>query len=162
MSWWGEGGGLTPNVVWIGKVEKCSCAGVLVDLSSAWTDDALYGLAWLLQAHQSTKEEREGSIIIYEERMRRGVLERGPPRVKLRNSLVFSFITSARISCAARTPFYSLPKQRYKTVLSTKVLTKGSLEMKFGEQKIENGNFWSGALVTSKLLLWLFSNSTIC
>ena len=83
-------------------------------------------------------------------------METGPPRVKLRNSAVFSFITSARISCGARTPFYSLPKQRYKTVLSTKVLTKGSLEMKFGEQKIENGNFWSGALVTSKLLLWLF------
>ena len=51
-------------LVQIGKEEKCSCAGVLVDLSSAWTDDALYGLAWLLQAQHRTKGERGGSIIL--------------------------------------------------------------------------------------------------
>ena len=35
----------------------------------------------------------------------------GPLRVKLRNSPVFSFITSARISSASRTAFYIPPRK---------------------------------------------------
>ena len=45
----------------------------------------------------------------------------GPLRVKLRNSPVFSFITSARISSASRTAFY-IPPRKGKNSFVLKIL----------------------------------------
>lgn len=106
-------------------VQQCSCAGVpwiyhlagQATLCTAWRGFSRPSIA---------PRGKEGGLLYHIIRGGGGRNEeRGPPRVKLRNSVVFCFITSARISCAARTPFYSPPKQRCKTVLSTKVLTGG-------------------------------------
>ena len=91
------------------------------------TGDALCGLACLLQqAHTITTKEEEDCLSTTsppprneegkKENLRRrrgwkGLDVVGPLRVKLRNSPVFSFITSARISSASRTAFYIPPRK---------------------------------------------------
>ena len=93
------------------------------------TGDALCGLAWLLQqAHTITTKEEEDCLSTTTKEWRGKTLCRkkqnlrrrrgwkgldvvGPLRVKLRNSPVFSFITSARISSASRTAFYIPPRK---------------------------------------------------
>ena len=93
------------------------------------TGDALCGLACLLQqAHTITTKEEEDCLSTTTKEWRGKTLCRkskiwgeqggwkgldvvGPLRVKLRNSPVFSFITSARISSASRTAFYIPPRK---------------------------------------------------